>query len=260
MTTKTACLRLGCSASNLQRMFNRGLLRKTFIHRNKIDWNEDDVNRAAGYDPRTRYTVIYARTQPIAGNNVKGRTARERLEEQKLRVTEYCNSMGWSPDLIIGEVRRLNRMVNEDGTTESVSTLFQMVAEKRIGRLVIETPDRLMIGTSWALFRAMLQAQGTEVHIVNQVHSTTESRDESKGWLEDMLLMHKVLMGEVRDEAIKDAFTRGVDEGAHNASKRLAALIDAEEREQRRAARAGVRRERHPVDLDEVFGPPKTDT
>lgn len=252
MTTKEACALLNCGRKKLNRAHNRGILRKETV-RGRAVWNREDVQRLAGFDPETQLTVVYARTAPVR----TGDDAVTRLEAQVGRLISFCDSRGWQPDLVIKEVRHVNRLEDIHGSGNGAAALFGLVAKRRLRRLVIETPDRLMVGSSWDLLRTLLAFQGTELVIVNRVAVTTESRAESYAWLQDMAIMHKVLVGEIRDKKIESAFFQGQDKAtAAHVTEAVVRAAAKREREARLAERVGHQVSRAPLDLDELFPDP----
>lgn len=250
MTTRLARALLGCTKTRLYRAHRQGDLKYRLVA-GKIDWDDADLRRLAGLPPGPRYTVLYCRTEPAKGLE----NAEVRLAVQKQRLIDYCVAKGWEPDVVIGEVRRVNRVRNVNNTdSNGLNILFQMIADKQVERLVLETRDRLIVGPSWELFQRLLNLQGTDVHVINQVWPTTESREESINWMTDILAVHKVLAGEIHDKVLAAQFMGGLDLGT--AQKQVRALhnrINARDAEVRRREKAGHRRVRDPVDLAELF-------
>jgi len=241
-------------------MAKDGRLKRTTLPSGRNDWNDEDVYALAGFNPKTQVNVIYARTEPLDRDSVvhKGDygviSAETRLEQQKERLQDYCKARGIQVDVVIGEVRRVNRVRYVNGVpTPGWNALMGLLLDRRVRTLIIESRDRISVGASWEMLEWMLKSVcGIEVIVVNKTLVTTESREESKYWIADMLQVHKAMTGELKDKRLLEQFVGGPDLGVSlQAVKRL----DEKLREKLAAERAGrvPRAKRQPVDLDEIF-------
>lgn len=253
MTTSRARLLLKCTRRTLERMARDGRLRKEVVHGNRTEWNDQDVLTLAGMDPEAQLTVVYARTEPLETNTAE--SAESRLEEQKKRLLKYCDARDISVDMVIGEVRRVNR-IRDMGNNPAAgfNALMALLADRRIGRLVIESRDRISVGASWEMFEWIFKSYcGCEILVVNPFIFTTESREESKYWIADMLKIHKIATGEIRDKKLKQQFVGGPDVKTMDF---LTKRLDRKLREAKKVARdqGAPGRKKRIVDLEDVFG------
>lgn len=244
---------LKCGRQTLYRMAADGRLRQVKSPAGKIEWNDHDVLTLAGFDPAGQLNVIYARVDP---RRVTTESAEARLEAQKERLMRYCQAEGIKVDLVLGEARRVNRLLDgENDPYPNFNTMMGLLAEKRIGKLIIDTPDRVMVGSSWAMFEFLVKSIcGCEVVVLNKQLVTTESKEESKLWLQDMLTLHKALTGEIKDKELVRSFAAGVDK---KITTRLVQAYEKKERNKRRSERDGAARQgkgyKKPIDLTDVF-------
>lgn len=253
MTSKRAMFLLKCGRSTLDKMARAGLIRKVKSAAGRTEWNDHDVLTAAGFDPAGQLNVLYARVDP---GRITTESAEVRLENQKERLLRYCQREGIRADLILGDARKVNRLMDRKGNASvGFNTLMGLLSEKRVGRLIIDTPDRLVVGTSWAMFELFITSIcGCEIVVLNRQLVTTESKEESKSWLQDMLTMHKVLTGEVKDPALEREFACGLDQKMtiHQVQE-----YEKRERTRRRNERDGTAKVgkgySRPIDLSDVF-------
>jgi predicted site-specific integrase-resolvase len=238
-------------------MAREGKIRREQNMQGRTEWNEQDVLQLAGMDPEKRLTVVYARTEPIADvAGMRVESAEKRLEQQKQRVLEYCQKAGIPVDMVIGEVRRVNRVRNMIGDPPlGFSALMGLMAEKRVARLIVESRDRLVIGAPWEMFTWFVKVlTGTEVEVINKTVVTRESRIESKEWLMDAMLLYKVLCGEIKDKNVVEQFWGGPDiKLAKAAVKRLRKKERESVKTEWDSRELKKRRSKKIVDLDEVF-------
>jgi predicted site-specific integrase-resolvase len=252
MTTTQATRILRCTPGVLQRLNKQGKLRMVKGANGRIEWDEHDIYSIAGLDPAGQINVVYARTESLGGSS---RPAEERLEEQKARLLQYCQSYGVRVDLVIGEVRRANRIRYKDGSPAGgFSALMGLISERRIRTLIIESRDRICVGSSWEMFEWILKSIcGIDIIVLNKVHVTKESREESKFWIADMLQIHKAMVGEIKDKQVLQQFWGGPDvKLAKNAVRKLDEALRQRKRLEH-ATGQEVRVKKQPVDLDDLF-------
>lgn len=234
-------------------MARDGKIRRTYTSSGRAVWNDQDVYSLAGFDPKAQVTVVYARTEPLGRNTV---SAEDRLEQQKQRLLMYCGVRDIQVDVVIGEVRRVNRIRHQDGVPCSgFNALMGLIGQRRVKTLVIESRDRISVGSSWEMFEWVMKSLcGVEVLVVNQTVVTTESREESKFWIADMLQVHKIMVGEIKDKYTIEQFMGGPDVGmARDAVKRLDQRLREKKAEARAANPHQPKPKKTPVDLDELF-------
>jgi len=253
MTSKRAMFLLKCTRNTLDKMAQAGRIRRTKGPSGRTEWNDQDVLQAAGFDPEVQLNVLYARVDP---GRITTESAEVRLENQKERLLRYCQKEGIRVDLILGDARKVNRLLDRKGQPAAgLNTLMGLLAEKRVGKLIIDTCDRLVVGASWAMFELLVSSIcGCEVVVLNRQLVTTESREESKSWLQDMLAMHKVLTGEVKDLAMEREFVGGFDQ---KMTLHQVQTYEKKERIRRRNERDGTAKvgkgySKH-LDLSDVF-------
>lgn len=243
---------MNCSAGVLRSLHKEGKLRMVKGVSGRIDWDSTDIFRLAGLETKSQINVIYARTEPLGPSQA---SAEDRLEQQKARLIRYCQNYGVQVDLVIGEIRRVNRVRAVDGKPAGgFSALMGLIAERKIRNLVIESRDRLNVGGSWEMFEWIMKSIcGINVVVANQHVVTTESREESKFWIADMLQIHKIMVGEIKDKTIIQNFIGGPDAKLAKAAVRK---VDETMRQKKRIERAtGQERKikKQHVDLDELF-------
>lgn len=255
MTTARARLLLKCSLRTLERMARDGRLKKFINNRGRSEWNDHDVLTLAGMDPNGQMTVVYARTEPLeAGTTAE--SAETRLQEQKQRLLNQCDARNIRVDLVIGEVRRVNRIRGmKMEPAAGFNALMGLLVDKKVGRLVIESRDRISVGASWEMFEWIMKSFcGCEIVVANPFLVTTESVEESKFWIADMLQIHKIMTGQLKDKKLIQQFTGGPDVKTMDfLNKRLDKKMREAKKVEREAGPGG--RKKQIVDLDEVFTP-----
>jgi predicted site-specific integrase-resolvase len=232
-------------------MARDGRIRKFVNPRGRTEWNDQDVYTLAGMDPAAQMNVVYARTEPIPGGTTE--SAEKRLETQKQRVLAMCEARKIPVDMVIGEVRKVNRLHDGRGPAVGFNALMGLLQEKRVKTLIIESRDRISVGASWEMMEWFMKSMcGCEVLVLNKYHVTTESREESKLWIADMLQVHKVMIGEMRDAKIVKQFLGGPDvKTIDSVTKKLDKRLREAKRAERDLGKPGIKKKI--VDLDEVF-------
>lgn len=250
MTTRQALKFLRISRNGLYRLQDQGLVKCTKV-RNRADWDEASLRTHLGLDTVPARTVIYARVEPTEGLAPPA----QRLAEQKERLLVWAEAKGIKIDLVLGESRRSNHFYHTGHDSSAcLATLIQMIVERQLTKLIIESRDRLVVGVSWEFFHLLCQRHGVEVLVVNSIWPTAEFRAESKNWLTDALTLYKIMNGEISDKTMLENFMAGVD--LHLGKKTLRAIEQREagaKKESDRIKKHGYRSQRKPIDLDEVF-------
>lgn len=250
MTTEQAKRLLRCDRRTLYYYESEGRLKKILNKAGRVDWDERDVRELAGFGKDPALTVVYARTAPVNITNMKD-TAETRLEHQKARLMQYCEGHGIQVDIVIGEVRNVNRMrMKPDDVSSGLTALMALLAERKIGKLIIESRDRLMVGSSWELFEWFIkEICNCTIVVVNEHILTNDSKIESKEWLTDMLQMHKIITGEIKDKKLLQQYVGGPD---LKTIRSMSIKLDKKMREAKKKARAeGLKKKI--VDLDDIF-------
>ena len=252
MTTKRATLLLNVTRMTLERMARDGRLRKFVNPRGRTEWNDQDVYTLAGMDPAAQMNVVYCRTEPIPGGTTE--SAEKRLETQKQRLLAMCEARQIPVDMVIAEVRRVNQIRDPHrDPARGFNALMGLLQEKRIKTLIIESRDRISVGSSWEMMEWFIKSLcGCEVLVLNKYHVTTESREESKLWIADMLQIHKIMVGEMKDQKVIRNFLGGPDpRTVTSVTKALDKKLREAKRVERDKGRPGIKKKI--VDLDEVF-------
>lgn len=255
MNTTQAARVLRCDHKTLTAYAKQGKLKKVKLISGRLDWDDHMVYALAGIDAGTQINVIYARTEPYTNNNGTQPGADERLENQKQRLLKYCQDYGVRIDLVIGEVRRVNRIRDVvGGPAAGFSALLGLVADGKVNKLIIESRDRLSVGGSWEMIEWVFRvACGVEIVVVNKLLVTTESREESKYWIADMLQIYKAMTGEIKDKRVLEQFWGGPDAML---TKKAVRRIDEQLRQKKKLARATgqeTKKKKQYVDLDDIF-------
>lgn len=105
-----------------------------------------------------RTVVCYAR--------VSSRSQRDDLERQVQTIREYASRRGYELAEVITDI---GSGLNEQ--RRGYLRLLDMVAERRIGRMVITYPDRLT-RFGFSTLRRLFQVFGTEIEVINDRERT----------------------------------------------------------------------------------------
>lgn len=233
-------------------MVKDGRLRAFINPGGRTEWNDQDVYTLAGMDPAAQLNVVYARTEPIPGGTTE--SAEKRLETQKQRLLSMCEARKIPVDMVIGEVRRVNQIRDPHrDPARGFNALMALLQERRVKTLIIESRDRISVGASWEMIEWIIKSMcGCEIIIMNKFHVTMESREESKLWIADMLQVHKIMVGEMKDPKTIKQFLGGPD---IRTVKSVTQAMDKKLREAKRVERdqgkPGLKKKI--VDLDDVF-------
>jgi predicted site-specific integrase-resolvase len=245
---------LRCNARTLAKMAKDGKLKRTKLPSGRTDWDDHEVYSVVGLNPKDQVNVVYCRTEPT---DSRSSTTESRLAEQKDRVLKFCEKRGIQVDVVIEEVRKVNRVRNSQGDPAAGwAALLGLLAERRVKTLILESRDRLNVGSSWEMMEWFFQqVLGTEIFVINQTVLTTESREEAKYWVADALQVYKVSVGEIRDKHLIAQFVGGPDAGmARTAVKRLDQKLREKRAEARLANPKVPKPKKEPIDLDDLFG------
>lgn len=224
MTTREAMDYLGKNERFIEDLAKKVILRPGWAVREGAgqDWVEDDVIRAKIFMDygvldhwvyAARYNVLYCRAEP----HVDGLdSAIQRVAQQKERMMTWIQGREHEVDLVIKEVRPVMRYRDMAATSgeanpTGLQALLGLINQRRIKTLFIESRDRICIGAPWFLMEDLLKLAKTEVVVMNSVWPTKEMRQESFAWMQDILLVHKVLAGDIDNQSIYNTFMKGFD-------------------------------------------------
>lgn len=118
---------------------------------------ESEIRRILGLGEE-RVVVGYAR--------VSSRRQRDDLERQVQAIREYAGRRGYELAEVITDV---GSGLNE--RRRGYLRLLDMVAERRVGRVIIAYPDRLT-RFGFSTLRRLFQAFGTEIEVINDGEKT----------------------------------------------------------------------------------------
>lgn len=184
------------------------------------DWFADDVLRyqtikdygvTKDWVWAPRYKVLYCRAEPHVQDLGP---AIQRLEAQKDRMLTWIHGRGMECDLVIKEVRPLYRYRDpsfDDTDTSGWQALLGLLSERRVATLYIESRDRLSVGPAWNIIEMLVKTGKCEIVVMNNTWPTEEMKAEAKLWMTDVLLLYKVLAGEIRKQSVVDTFIKGFD-------------------------------------------------
>jgi len=167
-TLKEAKKLLGVTTRTIQRWDKQGKIKvvRTVGGRRRIP--ESEIKRILGLKEE-RVVVGYAR--------VSSTTQKDDLERQKQLICSYAKDKGYDKVQILSDV---GSGLNEK--RKGFLKLLDMVAEKKVSRVIIVYKDRLT-RFGFETLRKMFQAFGTEIEVIN---SEEKNQDEL---VEDLIII-----------------------------------------------------------------------
>ena len=145
---------LGVSVRTIQRWDKSGKIRCVRTPGGKRRVPESEIRRILGLSEE-RVVVGYAR--------VSSRSQRDDLERQVLAIREYASQRGYE---LVEVITDIGSGLNE--RRKGYLKLLDMVAERRVGRVIVVYPDRLT-RFGFSTLRRLFQAFGTEIEVINDV-------------------------------------------------------------------------------------------
>jgi putative resolvase len=158
-TLKEAKKLLGVTTKTIQRWDKEGKIRvvRTVGGRRRIP--ESEIKRILGLKEE-RVVVGYARVSPTA--------QKDDLERQKQLIHSYAKDKGYGEVQILGDV---GSGLNEK--RKGFLKLLEMVAERKVSRVIIVYEDRLT-RFGFETLRKMFQAFGTTIEVINSEENPQE--------------------------------------------------------------------------------------
>ena len=158
-TLKEAKKLLGVTTRTIQRWDKQGKIKvvRTVGGRRRIP--ESEIKRILGLKEE-RVVVGYAR--------VSSTTQKDDLERQKQLICSYAKDKGYDKVQILSDV---GSGLNEK--RKGFLKLLDMVAEKKVSRVIIVYKDRLT-RFGFETLRKMFQAFGTEIEVINSEEKNQE--------------------------------------------------------------------------------------
>jgi putative resolvase len=175
LTLREACRRLGVHPNTLRKWDREGKVRvvRTVGGRRRIP--ESEVERLMGFvkPDVSRKAVIYVR---VSSHDQKQRGD---LERQKQSVLDYAKSRGYEVTAVLEDVAS---GLNEE--RESLSKLFGLVEERRIGVVVVAFKDRLT-RFGFRYLERYFSSHGVRIEVVNG----EEPKDAYQELVEDLIAL-----------------------------------------------------------------------
>jgi putative resolvase len=173
LTLQETCRRLGIHPNTLRKWDKQGKIRvvRTIGGRRRVP--ESEVERLMGFvrPDVSRKAVIYAR---VSSHDQKQRGD---LERQKQSLLEYAKSRGYE---VVAVLEDVTSGLNEK--RKSLSKLFDLVEERRIGVVIVAFKDRLTrFGFSY--LERYFSSHGVRIEVVNG----EEPKDAYQELVEDLI-------------------------------------------------------------------------
>jgi excisionase family DNA binding protein len=183
LTLREACRRLGVHPNTLRKWDREGKVRvvRTVGGRRRIP--ESEVERLMGFvKPHVSgKAVIYVRV------SLHDQKQRGDLERQKQSVLDYAKSRGYEVTAVLEDVAS---GLNEK--RESLSRLFDLVEERKIGVVVVAFKDRLT-RFGFRYLERYFSSHGVRVEVVNG----EEPKDAYQELVEDLIALVSSFAGKL---------------------------------------------------------------
>ena len=192
---------LGVSKSTLHRWEEAGKIKVEYTpgghRRYDLASLKPELFRDGGGEPLL--TIAYAR--------VSSHDQKADLERQKQVLELYCARQGWEFEVVSDLGSGINYR------KKGLRRLLELIADGRIGRLVVTHKDRLLRFGAELVF-ALCEARGVEVVILNQGEDTSFEEDLAKDVLEIITVFSARLYGarSGKNRKLLDGVRRAVDE------------------------------------------------
>ena len=141
---------------------------------------------------QARSVVLYCRSAVLGSRSDKGNSARERLNQQVQRMSQYCLAAGIRVDLTITDIGPGTGSKDMDG----YNLLIDKVLRHEVSLVVVETPDRLARWTLGRVFEKFLAWHGVQLHVACPTLIREEYQEEIKQDLTELIYESKKLLGE----------------------------------------------------------------
>jgi len=183
LTLREACRRLGVHPNTLRKWDREGKISvvRTVGGRRRIPQSE--VERLMGFvkPDASRKAVIYVR---VSSHDQKHKVD---LERQKQSLLDYAKSRGYEVTAVLKDVAS---GLNEN--RKSLSKLFGLVEERRIGAVVVAFKDRLTrFGFSY--LERYFSSHGVRIEVVNG----EEPKDAYQELVEDLIALVSSFAGKL---------------------------------------------------------------
>ena len=142
---------------------------------------------------QSKQVVLYCRSAVLGSRSDKGNSARERLDQQVRRMTDYCLATGIRVDQTITDIGSGTGSKDLDG----YNILIEKVLRREVSLVVMETPDRLARWTLGRVFEKFLTWHGVQLHVASPCLTRDEYKEEIKQDLTEIIFESKKLLGEI---------------------------------------------------------------
>jgi len=216
MWIKDAAKIANVSTSTISRRVKDGTIRSTKMPNGKIMCWDDDVYALVGRKLiRENWTVVYSRV------NGTTESSRKLQQEQQQRCLQWGLQRGLTIDKVYEDWSRSTdfRVERRPGIHE----LIQDIIKKRVGVVIVETPDRLA-RVGFEIFPTLFRYYGVELIVLNSAIIQPEYQKEQESDLQFLLQQAQVsrieeLGGELRPKPKKEIRTKYSGDKAQHPGK-----------------------------------------
>jgi len=169
-----ALMVVGCSWNTLRNYIKRGYIRYTDMPNGKrMYWDEDIYAMVGKRLPKDSCTVLYCRM------NKSTTESRKKMQEQQRVAYEFALARGITIEKVYEDWNPSTKFSIKD--RPGLHALIQDVIQKKVGTVIVETPDRLA-RVGFELVEEMFKYYGVGILVINQVirdpHYEAEQTDD----------------------------------------------------------------------------------